>query len=166
MVSVGQRRKDPSVLFHMSISADQPERVAHAIAELWRGQAFPWANGWWMAMAGDERNTAIEIYPRGHLLSPDKDQAADKAGPGYTATHGAIATPLSEAEVMALAAREGWRAGRLRRGDEFDVIEVWLENVTLFEVLTPPMVEEYLATQTVERWRLKTQAAQARAAAG
>jgi hypothetical protein len=148
------------MLFHVSISADNPERVARVIAELWKGEAFPWGRGWWMAMAGDNRNTAVEVYPRGFVLTPPKEvsgeRSVDLGSSPLTATHAAIATPLSEAQVFAVAQREGWAARHLRRGDQFSVIEFWIENAVLFEVLTQKMVEEYLETQTVERWRAKT----------
>lgn len=152
------------MLFHMSISAQNPERVARVIAELWQGHAFPWGRGWWMAMAGDDRNTAIEIYPHGFVLTPNKDEKAqwpaEAAALRMTATHAAIATPLSEEEVCMVARREGWLARYLRRGDKFGVIEFWLENAVLLEVMTSEMVKEYLDTQTVEQWRLQSQPSQ------
>jgi hypothetical protein len=35
----------------------------------------------------------------------------------------------------------------------FGVVELWLENMTMVEVLTDDMAEEYLATMTIKGWR-------------
>jgi hypothetical protein len=64
---------------------------------------------------------------------------------GLTATHAAVASPLQQAEVFAIAAREGWQAKYRKRGGQFGVIELWLENATMIEVLTAEMQREYLA---------------------
>jgi hypothetical protein len=45
--------------------------------------------------------------------------------------------------VLELAARHGWRALRLSRGS-FDVIEFWIENCVMLEILTPEMAADYL----------------------
>src|SRR5689334_21535449 len=104
------------MLFHMSIAADDPQRSAEMIAELWRGRAYPFppmAQGSWVAMAGDERNSTIECYPRGTTLYAGEDggepvvrnlgEAAQRNG----ASHAAIATPLPVDEVKAIAERYG-----------------------------------------------------------
>jgi len=59
------------MLFHLSIDADDPRNVANVIAELWGGHAFPFPpvlTGSWVAMAGDDRGTTVEVYPRGAEL--------------------------------------------------------------------------------------------------
>ena len=47
--------------------------------------------------------------------------------------------------MLAIAAREGWRALVLPRGG-FDVIEFWIDNTVMIELLTPAMAADYLAT--------------------
>lgn len=37
---------------------------------------------------------------------------------------------------------EGWRALRLTRGP-FDVIEFWIENTVMLELMTPDMADDY-----------------------
>jgi len=59
------------MIFHISIEADDPERTARMMAEIWRGKAYPFppvGKGSWVAMAGDERNSTVEVYPRGTEL--------------------------------------------------------------------------------------------------
>lgn len=148
------------MLFHMSIAAADPRHVAHVIAEIWDGEALPFppvAQGSWVAFAGDDRRTILEIYPDGTLLR-EADGDADAVGVpglkgGYTATHGAIATALDAAAVLSIAAREGWPAKYRKRGDVFGVIEMWIEGRQMMEVLTPEMQAEYLAVTTPAQWR-------------
>ena len=140
------------MLFHMSIAAEDPQHVASVIAELWRGEARrfpPIADNSWMALAGDARGTIMEVYPLGTVLretpgDADAHGEASKAG-RFSATHGAIATPLDEVAVLAIAGREGWPAKYRKRGGMFGVIELWIEGHQMMEVLTPEMQAEYLA---------------------
>ena len=149
------------MIFHLSIDADDPPRVAAAIARLWRGEVMafpPVAEGSLIVMAGDHRNSAVEIYPRGTELHPadgDADAVSRIADlpRRHGAVHFAIATPLAAEEVFALAAAEGWVAKHRKRGGMFGVIEFWVENCLMIEVLTPEMQAEYLKTMTVAGWR-------------
>jgi hypothetical protein len=144
------------MIFHFSIAADDPARVARVVAELWGGDARifpPVGTGSAVAIAGDNSGTTLEIYARGTELVPGEGDAdayatINSAAPRLTATHGAIATALSQADVLAIAEREGWIAKYRNRGGFFGVIELWLENATLIEVLTPEMQAEYRAIWT------------------
>jgi hypothetical protein len=73
----------------------------------------------------------------------------------------AIATALSEAEVLALGAAEGWRTVRQSRGGAFDVIELWIENRLMVEVLTPDMQRQYLEGAAPQAWQAMMQASAA-----
>jgi hypothetical protein len=148
------------MLFHMSIAAQAPRHVAEVFAELWGGEAFafpPVAQGSWIALAGDERGTAIEVYPADVVLREsegDADARGEYTGNrGYTATHAAIATDLTSEAVFAIARREGWPAKYRKRGDIFGVIEMWVEGMQMIEVLPPEMQQEYLASMKLEDWR-------------
>jgi hypothetical protein len=149
------------MIHHLSIAAENPERAARVIAALWRGEAFPFppvAKGSWVAMAGDDRNTTIEVYPLGAELYPvdgDADsEARMSAEPrAHTPTHAAIASPLSEKEVYALAAEHGWVAKYRKRGGIFGVIEFWIEDSVLLEVLTDEMQQEYVTRATPAGFR-------------
>jgi hypothetical protein len=143
------------MIHHYSIAARNPQHVAGVLAELWRGRAMPFppvAVGSWVAVAGDDRNTLIEVYPFGCELQPaegDADAAAviNPEPSRFTASHAAIASPLEETEIFAIAAREGWEAKYRKRGGLFGVVELWLENSTMIEVLTAEMQAEYLAAR-------------------
>jgi hypothetical protein len=146
------------MLFHVSIEADCPRRVAEVVAELWGGLAAPFpavAAGSWVALAGDDKGTMIEFYPRGTELRESDNGASGvvSAAPRrFNATHYAMATKLSQDEVLAIAAREGWPAKYCRRGDAFGVIEVWAEGCQLIEVLTGEMQAEYVGAVTIDNW--------------
>ena len=148
------------MLFHISIAAHDPRRVASVIAELWGGEALvfpPVIEGSWVAMAGDDRGTILEVYPIDTVLREgegDNDAYGERTGHiGNTATHAAIATNLDLDAVLAIARREGWSAKYCKRGGKFGVIELWIEGRQMIEVLTPQMQREYLDCMTIDNWR-------------
>ncbi len=158
------------MLFHLSTDADDPQRVATVLAELMGGKATPFppvANGSWVAHAGDDRNTLIEVYPHGTLLVEGPDGVVGLPGPTRrrSAVHFAVATPLTEDQVHAIARREGWPVETHCRGGAFRVIEVWLEDSRLVEVLTPEMQQEYLDSVRLDRWEAMLEQADLREAA-
>lgn len=148
------------MIFHFSIAAHQPRHVAGVIAELWGGEALlfpPVSDDGWIVMAGDERRSAIEVYPIDVVLREaqgDADAYGEPSGHiGLTASHAAIGTRKSLEEVMAIAARERWPAKYRQRGGMFGVVEMWIEGRQMMEWLTPDMQKEYLASMTTSNWR-------------
>jgi hypothetical protein len=140
------------MLFHISIAAERPKQAARLVAELWGGRAYPFppvAQGSWIAMAGDERGSAIEVYPLGTELHEGDGESMARALAGRPSRHGpvhvAIATQLDVDEVKGIAQRFGAPAKLCSRGP-FQVIEVWVEGCFMIEVLTPRMQAEYLAS--------------------
>lgn len=148
------------MIFHASIPADNPQRVAEVIAEIWDGEAFrfpPWP-GAYVAIAGDDRGTTCEVYPRAQTMAMGEGDGPawaqlDESPSQFTVHHIAVMTAKSEDEVLAIARREGWRAVRCSRGKFFDVIEVWVENRMLVEVLTEEMQADYRKNVNLEMWR-------------
>lgn len=146
------------MLFHVSIEADDPARVARVLAELWQGEALPFppvAQGSWMAFAGQDDGTMIEVYPRGTCMVEGEGDAIGLAMEPRRggATHVAIGTALSADQVYAIAAREGWTAKYCKRGGKFGVIELWVEGCSLVEVLTADMQREYRDSVTIAGWK-------------
>jgi hypothetical protein len=144
-----------SVLFHTSIPADDPKRVAAVIAELWHGRflPFPPYPGAYVAVAGDARGTVIDVVPRGLEHHPAEGQFAiqiNSTPSTYSHTHVAIGTLLSIEEIFRIAAREGWMAQRSDRGGLFEVVELWVENRFLLELLTELQQRRYVANLTAE----------------
>jgi hypothetical protein len=144
--------REATMLFHVSVDADDPRRVAEVLAEIWGGRAAPFppvGTGSWVALAGDERNTTVEVYRRGTGLEPvkgDADGVAVECPPQrQSATHLAMSTRRNVAHILAIAEREGWPAKYRKRGGLFGVIELWVEGCRMVEVLTPEMQAEYVA---------------------
>ncbi len=148
------------MLFHVSIEADRPRHVAEVLAEFWSGTAMPFppvAEGSWVAFAGDDRSTLIEVYPRGTELHPAEGTADAFGVEGeprrFNGTHFAMATPLKREEVLAIAQRENWPAKICNRGGKFRVIELWIEGFQMVELLCAEMQREYLSAVTITNWR-------------
>ena len=138
------------MIHHVSIPAQDPRHVAHVLAELLGGTVsrFGPYHDSFIAWAGDDHGTALEVFPVGTELFPDAAQGQthfhhNRDHSEYTATHVALSVELDKKSVMALAERESWRALELSRGS-FRVIEFWVENRVMLEVLTPEMTVEYL----------------------
>ncbi|HEU0100420.1 MAG TPA: hypothetical protein VFQ67_16800 [Allosphingosinicella sp.] len=142
------------MLFHISMAAERPEQAARLVAELWGGRAYPFppvAEGSWIAMAGDDRGSGVEVYPIGTELYEAPGEAGARSRPGRPSpagpVHVAIATGLGIDSVEQIARRFGAPAKVCSRGP-FRVIEVWVEGRFMIEVLTPEMQSEYLASFT------------------
>lgn len=153
------------MLFHLSIEADNPQRMAQFFAEIWDGAALPFPSvtpGSWAAHSGDERATMIEIYPRGteiHASEGDHDAVGLRVAPRrHSATHMAIGTKKSETEIRAICDRYGFSAKYRRRGGVFGVIEIFAEDCQMIEVLTDEMQREYTGAITIENWKMMLKA--------
>jgi len=153
------------MLFHVSLEVDEPRHVAEVVAELFGGEALPFppvTPGSWIAMAGDDRGTIIEFYPRGteiHEVAGDHDATGVRVAPRrHNATHIAIGTKLGQDAVLAIAKREGWPAKYRKRGDAFGVIEIFVEGCQMVEVLTEEMQREYVGAVTIENWKAMLEA--------
>jgi hypothetical protein len=62
----------------------------------------------------------------------------------YGSTHFALSVATDANTVQAIAQRAGWHCYDCNRGP-FHVIEVWVENETMVEILPPDYAREYLA---------------------
>jgi hypothetical protein len=138
------------MIHHLSISAHNPRRVAEVLAEVFGGKAIPFSphHGSYMAVSGKENGTTIEVYPQGTELIPGTGeqhvQFQENTQPSnFYATHAAISVPTSQEEIEQIASREGWRVLPCSRRN-FEVIEFWVENCLMLELLTPEMASDYL----------------------
>jgi hypothetical protein len=163
------------MIFHASIEADNPRKVATALAEILGGVATPFppvGEGSWIAMSGDDKS-AVEVYPQGTDITMADDLKPGSGKPEFygttvkrstrgTASHLALGTELERDAIMALAKREGWPAQYYMRGaaqhselfpnGAFGAIEVWIEGRTMIEVLTPSMQEQYTKFMNIRSW--------------
>ena len=68
----------------------------------------------------------------------------------YTAAHIAVTTPLSLDEIYAIAKRENWRANYCSRRESFRLVEFWMENRILVELILEQDLEDALAALKVD----------------
>lgn len=146
------------MIHHFSIAAREPERVAAVLAEILGGRSLNFSPfpGSRIVATGDEHGTAVEVYPLGLELEPgvgdEPVHGVTQSAPSLlTATHAAISVGLDEEQIKAIARREGWRAVTCPRKTLFSVIEFWVENRVMIELLTPEMARDYLHSMTPDK---------------
>ena len=137
------------MIHHLSIAARDPKHAAGVLAELMGGTAVPFAPnpGSFFALQLDDHGSGVEVYPAGTELEPNGSVGGSfvkKPERGYGATHFALSVATDADTVEAIAGRAGWQCFVCNRGP-FHVIEVWVENQTMVEILPPEFAREYLA---------------------
>ena len=139
------------MIHHISIGVHDPEGVAAALAEVLGGMSapFPDAAGAFIAFATDEHGTLIEVQPidmelrpgsNGEGLQMERGRARNRFGP----FHAAISVTHGVEALQQLGERFGWRTEVQSRGP-FHVVELWVENEIMLELLPPAFAAEYLA---------------------
>jgi catechol 2,3-dioxygenase-like lactoylglutathione lyase family enzyme len=143
------------MIHHLSIAARDPKQAAGVLAELMGGKAvpFPPNPGSYFALQLDDHGSGVEVYPAGTELQPGGETGGGfvkKDHRGYGATHFALSVATDGAKVQAIAEKAGWHCYDCNRGP-FHVIEVWVENETMVEILPPNYAAEYLAFTRPEK---------------
>jgi hypothetical protein len=143
------------MIHHVSIPAREPRHVAEVLAELMSGRCYPFRPlaGAFMAVSGDPHGTMIEVYPEASALSPGANEDAVKFVesdhvPQTWPFHLLLSVPIDQDAIERIGEREGWRAKRFGRGMPgqkpfFDVIEFWVENRLMIEVVPQEMARDY-----------------------
>ena len=133
------------MIHHISIPAKEPLHVANVLAELFQGSVmpFPPLEGAYVVVAKDEYGTLIEVYPISSEIMPgqgnDEASFCHNARPyHFTAVHAAISVPMSQAEIEAIADREGWRVLPCDRDGLFNLVEFWVEIGSCSNSFLPP----------------------------
>jgi hypothetical protein len=122
---------------------------------------FPVIPGAWMAWSGDGV-TEIEVTPRGlgfKRANPGivPDVVSTPQDRGATGWHLAVGTSVVAAEIVRIAERAGWPAQICDRKGLFEVVEIWVDDTCLIEVLDPAMQTRYRASFTPRKWKLALQ---------
>jgi hypothetical protein len=143
------------MIHHASIAVNDPEHVAHVLAELLGGYAGPFIGpipGAWVAYAEDDHGTGIELYPRKTSFLPGKGNdmgvIAQDETPEHVPFHVLLSVKVDRATIESIGAREGWRTVHMWRGPSpdrplFELYEFWIENRIMFELVTPDMIPAY-----------------------
>ena len=137
------------MIHHLSIAARDPKHAAGVLAELMGGKAvpFPPNPGSFFALQLDDHGSGVEVYPAGTELEPNGATGGTfvkRPARGFGSTHFALSVATDRQQVEDIARRAGWDCFVCNRGP-FHVIEVWVENQTMVEILPPDYAAEYLA---------------------
>ena len=137
------------MIHHISLPAKKPSKVAKALVRLFQGELtdFTSLKNAYMFWLGDEYGTAIEIYPHDVTLRPGNSKQPCRFkyndDSRYNAVHVALSCDLNTDEIAKIADDFGWHSAEFSRGS-FRVVEFWIENSFMLELLTPEMTDEYL----------------------
>ena len=138
------------MLHHISIPVENPLHVAEVLAEILNGKVapFPPNADSYLVVQGDAYGTMIEFYPVGTELIPGYAAnpvsfAQNAFASPFTAVHAAISVPASPEQIAEIGDREGWRTVCCNRGP-FQVIEFWLENKLMLELLPATFAAQYM----------------------
>ena len=138
------------MIHHLSVAAADPQGVGQFFAEIMDGVVvdFPPNPGSCMVFKADGHGTGIEIYPAGSVMVPNGEPGAiflrQPESFGRSPTHFALSIDMPQEEALARAQAKGWDAFVCDRGGHFRVVEVWIENTWLVELLPPTFSAEYL----------------------
>lgn len=139
------------MIHHLSVAASDPKSVSAFFAEMMDGVSvpFPPNPGSYMAFARDGMGTAVEVYPSGSVMRPAGEGGAEFArhsdASAESPTHFALSVTFSPQTIRRMAAERGWACFECSRGGDFRVMEVWIENIWLVEILPTEFALEYLA---------------------
>ncbi|MBC7899715.1 MAG: hypothetical protein H7070_06640 [Saprospiraceae bacterium] len=157
---------------HISIGVHNPEKTANVLAELWDGIVlpFPPSPDSFIVLANDGKGSAVEVTPIDVVLEPGTGLPEDDGfstetiteenearfvrtdfRPQYVSTHLNINTKLSVDEVKAIGKREGWRTLVANRDKGlFQLVELWIEDRFMLEVMTPEQTQRYVEITSPE----------------
>jgi hypothetical protein len=127
---------------------------------------FPPNPGSFFALQLDDHGSGVEVYPAGTELQPGGVTGGNfvrKDARGFGSTHFALSVATNAAKVKTIAETAGWQCFDCNRGP-FHVIEVWVENETMVEILPPEYAQEYLAFTRPDKVRAAMAAGSASAA--
>ena len=145
------------MIFHLSINALDPAKVAAALAELLGADDIaaptpPFPTGARMVCRFDERGSMVEVAPADVAFAPGPDCEVQFVAADATTRssfHGLFMAAVPEERVHEIAAAAGWTSALVDAGP-FKVINVWLEGRQLIELTTPELVGDYLALYGVD----------------
>ena len=152
------------MIHHFSIPALDPMAVARVLAELIGGRAYRFPGplpGAAMAVSGDRHGTMFEIYPDSVVMAPGEGEGpvsyrSDSAGRHQFGFHALLSVPHDRATIERIGTAAGWRTRFFSRAAPglppvFHVIEVWVENRLLLEVVPAGMIEVYETYMQIAR---------------
>jgi hypothetical protein len=151
------------MIHHVSIPARDPSRVAAVLAELMGGRDYPFPGplpGARMAVSGDSHGTMIEVYPDTAVMAPGAADSPVAYGaaeaPLLVGFHALISVPHDREGIERIGNAAGWRTRWFARAAPgkppvFHVMEFWVENRILLEVVPADMIGGYERYMQLDR---------------
>lgn len=144
------------MIIHASIPAKSPENTARILSSIIDGAPvpFPPVKGAWVVVPFDGSGHTIEIYPLGAVAIPSPSgvqllcQEGEKMKSGF---HIALGTKKTQNEIIELGKEHRIRTVICERAGIFGVIELWIEDELLIEVLTEAELMRYH-----DFWKVRT----------
>jgi hypothetical protein len=146
------------MILHASFTVDTPRDAAMTVAELMGGEAFPFPGldeRAWIAMSGDAFGTLVEFLPRGiefHYVENKTVAHRHGAQTRQSGCHILVETPYDAARVLAIAEARSCLAHLANHGP-IQVIEFWIEQSLLIEVVTQQLASAYKNLATLANVR-------------
>ena len=146
------------MIAHVSMPARDCGHVARVLADMMEGGALrfppggPDAYNCW----SKHNDFQIVVTPRGNVMveGPTEQIWVSRARVDDACeSHFAISVERRSDEIVAMAHAAGWHARVCNRGGLFEVVEVWVENAYLVEMLDPTQMTDYRKAMTVENWK-------------
>ncbi len=129
------------MIHHVSFGVSDPHRVAHVLAGVTGATAVkaptpPFPHGAWLVVAGDAQGSFLEILPAGFVFDPNAPLGLSQRPQAFepAATHVLVSASVTSEEIVAVAAREGWRTQEVETG-LFRIVKLWIDRTVLVEFL-------------------------------
>ena len=139
------------MIIHISIPATFPKDVATYLAQLVQGECreLSWCPTGYMVFSDDQFSTGIEVLPADTIFMPGQDKGEtlvisqnEDAKTSYSCVHFLLIVNLSHDAVMNIASKAGWRAIPKSSLGAVDMIELWVENTLMIEVVLADKKQE------------------------
>ena len=106
----------------------------------------------------DEDGSGIEVLPKDTVWTPGVAEAETQTRElsRFSATHAALSVAMSREAIEVIGAREGWlvrwlvrwcnglRGRSLDHRGPFQVMEFWIENNFMLELITHDLIADYI----------------------
>lgn len=136
----------PNRILHASFGIRDPKGSADGIAELTDGVVAvfePHRDSYYIIWPGGQM---LEVYPFETRLVPGPNGVIfreEGVSSGFGPSHFLLSATKTSDEISAIARRRGYLDCLASRGP-FTVHEVWIQNEFMLELLTPPLLAQYL----------------------
>lgn len=139
-------------IHHVTFPANNPEHVAHVLAELAGAvpARMPHPEGAWMIVAKDSPHTLLEVWPANARAEVGNSEvfADDAPLPQRWPHHAYVSVDIDKDAIIAILEREGWAYdvawNGAPNGPGFELVRAWIENQMCIELASPDQLAQYV----------------------